>query len=95
MHIAAAVHTPSVVIVGGYEHPTNAHYAGNVEFYTAVPCAPCWLRAPCPFDLKCLRAITSAQVEQAVGQTWNRLRSESASFSAENVFGTASGALAH
>ena len=109
MHIAAAVHTPSVVIVGGYEHPTNAHYAGNVEFYTAVPCAPCWLRAPCPFDLKCLRAIASAQVEQAVGQVWDRLRSEQvssgaspsgtslsgASLSGASRLGTASGALAH
>jgi len=43
-----------------------------------VPCAPCWLRTPCPFDLKCLRAIASAQVEQAVGRTWDRLRAEQA-----------------
>jgi len=75
MHIAAAVGTPSVLVIGGYEHPINSRYAGNAEFYTAVPCAPCWLRAPCPFDLKCLRAIASAQVEQAVGQTWDRLQS--------------------
>jgi ADP-heptose:LPS heptosyltransferase len=78
MHIAAAVHTPSVVVIGGYEHPINSRYPGNAEFYTAVPCAPCWLRTPCPFDLKCLRAIASAQVEQAVGRTWDRLRAEQA-----------------
>ena len=74
MHIAAAVRTPSVVIIGGYEHPVNAHYAGNTEFYTAVPCAPCWLREPCPFDLKCLRAITPDQVAGAVRATWDRVR---------------------
>ena len=74
MHIAAAVRTPSVVIIGGYEHPVNAHYAGNIEFYTAVPCAPCWLREPCPFDLKCLRAITPDQVAGAVRATWDRVR---------------------
>ncbi len=73
MHIAAAVKTPSVVIIGGYEHPANAHYAGNTEFYTAVPCAPCWLREPCPFDLKCLRAITPEQVAGAIRATWGRI----------------------
>ena len=73
MHIAAAVGTPSVVIIGGYEHPVNAHYAGNTEFYTPVPCAPCWLLEPCPFDLKCLHAITPAQVAGAIRDTWERV----------------------
>ncbi len=74
MHIAAAVRTPSVVIIGGYEHPVNAHYAGNTEFYTPVPCAPCWLREPCPFDLKCLRAITPGHVEDAIRTIWDRIK---------------------
>ena len=76
MHIAAAVRTPSVVIVGGYEHPVNSHYPGNTEFYTAVPCAPCWLREPCPFDLKCLRAIKPADVAEAVRKTWRLSQQE-------------------
>ncbi len=74
MHVAAAVRTPSVVIIGGYEHPVNAHYDGNTEFYTAVPCAPCWLREPCPFGLKCLHAITPAQVADAIRTTWEAIR---------------------
>ncbi len=78
MHVAAAMHTPSVVVIGGYEHPINSHYTGNTEFYTSLPCSPCWLREPCPFDLKCLRAISSAQVEQAIADTWVRLQSEQA-----------------
>jgi ADP-heptose:LPS heptosyltransferase len=70
MHIAAAVHTPSVVVIGGFEHPVNTHYAGNVEFYTPLPCSPCWLRDPCPFDLKCLHAISSGQVTEAIRKMW-------------------------
>ncbi len=71
MHIAGAAGTPTVVIIGGYEHPVNAHYEGNVEFYTQVPCAPCWLRTPCPFDVKCLRAIGVAEVFAAIRERWD------------------------
>ncbi len=70
MHIAGAAGTPTVVIIGGYEHPVNAHYEGNVEFYTQVPCAPCWLRTPCPFDVKCLRAIGAGEVFAAIKERW-------------------------
>ena len=74
MHIAAAVHTPSVAIVGGFEHPVNTHYAGNTEFYTPVPCSPCWPLEPCPFGLKCLHAISSGQVTQAVQEMWTKVQ---------------------
>lgn len=74
MHVAAAVGTPSVAIIGGFEHPVNTRQAGNVEFYTAVPCAPCWLREPCPHDLKCLKAITVDRVAAAVDDLWARTR---------------------
>ena len=70
MHIAAAVGTPAVVIVGGYEHPRGIEYKGQTYFYTPVPCAPCWLREPCPFDRKCLAAISPATVERLVRETW-------------------------
>jgi ADP-heptose:LPS heptosyltransferase len=66
MHIAAATQTPSVVICGGYEHPDSTAYPGNVAFYTPEACAPCWLRTPCPYDRKCLSAISPEQVEDAV-----------------------------
>ena len=74
MHVAAAAGTPSVVIIGGYEHALNAHYPGNVEFYTPLPCSPCWLREPCPFDLKCLHAIAPDQVARAVAQMWAEIK---------------------
>ena len=66
VHVAAAFDVPSVVVIGGYEHPVNTHYPGNTELYSAIECAPCWLREPCPFDKKCLNLITPVQVEAAL-----------------------------
>jgi ADP-heptose:LPS heptosyltransferase len=65
-HIAAAARTPAVVIIGGYEHPANAAYPDQIQFFSDVSCAPCWLREPCPFERKCLTKITPAEVERAV-----------------------------
>ena len=70
LHIAAAANVPAVAVIGGFEHPVNAHYAGNIEFYTRLPCSPCWLLTPCPYDIKCLRAIFPPQVAQAVRTLW-------------------------
>lgn len=70
VHIAAAAGKRSVVIIGGYEHPSNTAYAGNIGLYTAVECAPCWLRTPCPHDRKCLNAISPAHVEEAALSLW-------------------------
>jgi ADP-heptose:LPS heptosyltransferase len=72
IHIAAAFSVPSVVIFGGYEHPISTHYPGNIDLYSAVPCAPCWLRDPCPFDRKCLRQIDPSVVEYALKRLWKR-----------------------
>ena len=66
VHLAAAVGVPSVVIYGGYEHPGLTAYPGNINLYSPVECAPCWLRTPCPFDRKCLHLITPDEVEAAV-----------------------------
>jgi ADP-heptose:LPS heptosyltransferase len=70
VHIAAAVGTPSVVIYGGYEHPRTTAYPGNINLYSPVECAPCWLRTPCPHARKCLHQITPDQVEAAVDALW-------------------------
>jgi ADP-heptose:LPS heptosyltransferase len=70
MHIAAAVKTPAIVIVGGYEHPVGAQYKGQTYLYTPVPCSPCWLREPCPYDRKCLAAISPLAVERLVRENW-------------------------
>jgi ADP-heptose:LPS heptosyltransferase len=70
VHIAAASRVPAVVIYGGYEHPVCSAYPGNINLYSPVPCAPCWLRTPCPYTKKCLWQITPEQVEAAVQRLW-------------------------
>ena len=70
MHIAAAVQTPGVVIYGGYINPVCTGYPGNINLYSPVKCAPCWLREPCPYAKKCLHMITPAHVEAALNRLW-------------------------
>ena len=68
MHIANAFQIPSVIIFGGYESPAGYFFPRTDALYSCVPCAPCWLTTPCPYDLKCLRAITPERVFRAVGE---------------------------
>src|SRR5215469_11896260 len=70
VHIASAVRTPAVVIVGGYEQPENTAYPGNKILYTPIECSPCWLKTPCPIDRECLRRISPATVKEAIGELW-------------------------
>jgi ADP-heptose:LPS heptosyltransferase len=70
VHIAAAVGTPGVVIYGGYEHPVCSGYPWNINLYSPVHCAPCWLRSPCPYDKDCLSRIKPDAVEEAVNRLW-------------------------
>jgi ADP-heptose:LPS heptosyltransferase len=65
VHIAAAYNVPTLSILGGYELPENTRYPRHTTFYRAVPCSPCWLREPCPFDRKCLRMIPVEEVAAA------------------------------
>lgn len=64
MHMAAGFDIPSVIVFGGYTSPENFPYPRNIPLYTPVSCAPCWLREPCPYGLKCLAAISAEQVIQ-------------------------------
>jgi hypothetical protein len=66
VHVAAAAGVRSVVIYGGYEHPVCTKYPGNTNLYSPLPCSPCWLQTPCPYDRVCLRRIAPHQVERAV-----------------------------
>jgi ADP-heptose:LPS heptosyltransferase len=71
LHIAAAVGTPAVVILGGYEVAENTNYPGNRIFYTPIQCSPCWLRTPCPINRECLRRIAPEAVEKATAEMWS------------------------
>jgi ADP-heptose:LPS heptosyltransferase len=70
IHIAAAVGTPTVIVMGGFLLPTNTLYPRNKVLHTALECSPCWLRAPCPIDRECLRAISPEVVENAASELW-------------------------
>ena len=72
IHIAAAVGTPAVIIMGGYILPVNTEYNGNLTLFTPIHCAPCWLRTPCPIDRKCLKMISPTVVEQAIVNIWSK-----------------------
>jgi ADP-heptose:LPS heptosyltransferase len=72
VHVAAAAHRPSVVIYGGYLHPSNTAYDGNIPLYTPLACSPCWLRDPCPYDRKCLSVIAPEAVEAAIRTAWTQ-----------------------
>jgi tetratricopeptide (TPR) repeat protein len=74
VHIAAAAGKHSVVIIGGYEGPSNTAYPEDIALYTPVECSPCWLCDPCPHARKCLAAISAAQVKEAVFTIWNRTK---------------------
>lgn len=66
MHAARAVGTPSVIVYGGREHPTQSGYPSNRNLYTELPCSPCWLWNTCPYDRECLQRIGADDVALAV-----------------------------
>jgi ADP-heptose:LPS heptosyltransferase len=70
MHLAAAFDVPAVVIFGGYIEPSATSYPGNIDLYSPVPCAPCWLTELCPFGHPCLHKITPQQVDEALKRLW-------------------------
>jgi Glycosyltransferase family 9 (heptosyltransferase) len=62
MHLARAVGTPSVIVFGGREHPTEDGYPENRNLFTEMHCSPCWLVNHCPYDRECMRRIAAADV---------------------------------
>ena len=66
MHLARAVGTPSVIVFGGREHPSEDGYPANRNLFTEMHCSPCWFVNHCPYDRECMRRITAEQVIAAV-----------------------------
>ncbi len=66
MHAATAMGVASVIVYGGFTAPWQTGYEINANLFTPVPCAPCWLESRCPYDKKCMEAITPAQVADAL-----------------------------
>ena len=66
MHLARAVSCPGVIIYGGREKPWQSGYNTNINIATNPPCSPCWRYNTCEYDHKCMAAITTAQVTEAL-----------------------------
>jgi len=74
MHLARAVECPSVILFGGREAPWQSGYSSNLNLYSAVPCAPCWLWNKCDHDRVCMDKIAARDVVQALEQMAARPR---------------------
>lgn len=66
MHASAAVDISSVVIYGGFEAPWQSGYNQNINLYSDIECAPCWLETKCPYQKKCMSIITPGAVAKEV-----------------------------
>jgi hypothetical protein len=69
MHLAKAVRTRSVIIYGGWIHPSNSGYPENTNLFSELPCSPCGYPSHCEFDRKCMSMITPGMVARAVRET--------------------------
>jgi len=74
VHVAAAYGVPTLSLLGGYELPANTAYPDHTTLYRAVPCSPCWLQTPCPFDRECLRQIGVDEVADTAVRLLDRPR---------------------
>jgi len=66
MHLARAVECPAVIVLGGRTAPWQFGYSCNMNLYSPVPCAPCWLWNTCPHDRMCMKDISVASVVEAI-----------------------------
>jgi len=73
MHLARAVDCRSVIVYGGRELPSQTGYPCNENLSTQPPCSPCWRWNSCDFDRRCLSAITSDDVVDAIYRACDRL----------------------
>lgn len=73
MHMAAAVGTRAVIVYGGYLHPSQSGYLGNINVFVELPCSPCGLANHCDFDRECMRRITPEMVAEAAREAQQAL----------------------
>ena len=66
MHLARAVNTRGVIVLGGRTLPEQTCYSENGNLYRPVTCSPCWQRNTCQFDRMCLTQISADDVIEAV-----------------------------
>ncbi|HEY0257031.1 MAG TPA: glycosyltransferase family 9 protein [Candidatus Methylacidiphilales bacterium] len=74
MHLARAMECASVIVYGGREAPWQSGYSCNINLYSDLSCAPCWLWNTCEYDRLCMRQIEPAEVSGAIDQLLGRPR---------------------
>ena len=68
MHLATLLDVPVVAVFGSTEHRLTGPLGdGHIVIRHHVECSPCFLR-DCPIDFRCMHAVTSAEVADAVLQ---------------------------
>lgn len=68
MHLARATECPAVIVFGGREAPWQSGYSCNINLYSAVPCAPCWLWNKCDHERICMDNIMARDAIDAIGK---------------------------
>jgi ADP-heptose:LPS heptosyltransferase len=61
-HLAASIPKKSFVLISAMLPYELMAYPHNVNFYTEVECKNCGLTSPCPYNLKCMKLITTETV---------------------------------
>ncbi|HED00496.1 MAG TPA: lipopolysaccharide heptosyltransferase II [Proteobacteria bacterium] len=65
MHVAAALHIPLVAIFGSTNPVTTGPFSDRAVIVRKdIDCSPC-LKAVCPVDFRCMKAITTEEVYEA------------------------------
>jgi len=81
MHLANAVHTPAIIIYGGFILPESSAYPENITIYNKVDCSPCYISyqrmADCP-SMKCMKGISPKLVTKKIKEMLKRINYNSA-----------------
>ena len=65
MHIARAVDCRAVIVVGGREDPAIYSYTCFENICSPMECSPCWRGVYCPYDMECMKRISTSDVIEA------------------------------
>ncbi len=67
-HMADAVGTRCYTIYSGFLFHEISSYPSIIPIWHRVPCAPCWLKTPCPYNKECLESIRPEKVWNIIKQ---------------------------
>jgi ADP-heptose:LPS heptosyltransferase len=74
VHLAKAVNTKAVVLIGALLPKELMAYPDNINFYTDINCKNCGLFEPCPKNRRCMEDISVDKVFKAVKEQLSKNR---------------------